>query len=73
MHLAYRFAGVIRQQRHVNRVRRHQFGNKSFHSRTGQPVGIGKRNVEKVMAQRVPEGGIALLIATPAQFSKQMR
>ncbi len=56
-----------------DRVRRHQFGNKGFHAGAGQPVGIGERDVEEMMAQRIPERRLSLLIAAAAQFGKQVR
>ncbi len=73
MNPAYHLAGIIRQQRDVNRVGRHQFGDKGFHSCTGEAIGIGERNIEKVVPQRIPERRIPLLVAAPAQLGEQMR
>ena len=50
VHLADNLTGILRQQRDIDRVRRHQLDNKGFHAGAGQPVGIGERDLEEVMA-----------------------
>ena len=73
MHFADHRLRFRAEEMGIDRMLRHQFGNKGFHAGAGQPVGIGERDVEEMMAQRIPERRLSLLIAAAAQFGKQVR
>jgi len=63
VHLAHGFLGSVGQQRHVNRVMRHQLGEEGAAFQPAQALGGGVVQVEEVATNGVPEWRVAIFIA----------
>ncbi|MNN14795.1 hypothetical protein D3C81_1278750 [compost metagenome] len=63
MHLAHRFLRGVRQQWHVDRVMRHQFGEERTALQSAQTLGLGVIEVEEVATDGIPEWRVAVFIA----------
>jgi len=57
------FLGGIRQQRHIDRVMRHQFGEKGPALEATEAFGLGIVQVEEIATDGIPERRVPLLIA----------
>ncbi|MNO96874.1 hypothetical protein D3C76_885640 [compost metagenome] len=68
MYLAHGFLRQVWQQRHVDRVMRHQLGEKGTALQAAQALGVGVVEVEEVAADGIPERRFTLLVAEADDF-----
>ena len=71
MHLAHGLLRLIGQQRHIDRVMRHQLGEKGATLQPAQALGLGVIHVEEVAPHRVPERRVAGLVAVANDLHHQ--
>ncbi|MNG04471.1 hypothetical protein D3C84_876050 [compost metagenome] len=53
----------LRQHRHIDRVLRHQIGEEGPALQATESLGLGVGQIEEMLAQRIPEGRPAFIVA----------